>query len=72
MMPVMDSVAAIRTLKHINPQVKVIAGTGLGSHAKLDAVSALGVKLFVLKPYTAETLLRKLEIVLAEKSEHSN
>ena len=64
MMPVMDGVAAIRALKHINPQVKVIAGTGLGSHPKMDLLGDLGVTHFVAKPYTAETILRELESVL--------
>ena len=68
MMPVMDGAATIRALKHINPQVKVIAGSGLGSHPKLDALRSLGVEHFITKPYTAETLLKKLREVLAEES----
>ena len=45
-----------------------IAGSGLGSHPKLDALRSLGVEHFITKPYTAETLLKKLREVLAEES----
>lgn len=72
MMPVMDGVVTIRALKHINPRVKVIAGSGLGSHPKQKSLRDLGVKHFVAKPYTAETILRELQNVLAEKPEHPN
>ncbi len=72
MMPVMDGVVTIRALKHINPRVKVIAGSGLGSHPKQNSLRDLGVKHFVSKPYTAETILRELQNALAEKPEHTN
>ena len=66
MMPVMDGAATIRALQSINPQVKVIAGSGLGRHPRRDSLIGLGVKHFVTKPYTAETILLKLQEVLAE------
>ena len=65
-MPVMDGPATIRALFKINPQVKIIAATGLkteGSEAK--ALNA-GVKHFLVKPYTASTLLKTLRSVLDE------
>jgi len=71
MMPVMDGVATIHALKHINPRVKIIAGSGLGSHPKRDSLLDLGVKHSVSKPYTAETILNKLREVLTEEPEHS-
>ena len=68
MMPVMDGVATIRAMKRMNPKVKVIAASGIGDHPNLDSVRALGVKHFLSKPYTAETLLQMLQVVLAEPS----
>ncbi len=66
MMPVMDGLATIRALRQINPRVKVIAASGLGSHPNHDALHELGVKYFMAKPYAAETLLQKLQEILAE------
>ena len=66
MMPVMDGISTIRALKHINPQVKVIAASGLGSEPNRAALRELGVRYFLSKPYTAKTMLRMLHEVLAE------
>jgi PAS domain S-box-containing protein len=67
MMPIMDGLATIRALRQINPRVKVIAASGLGSHPSHDALRELGVKHFVSKPYATETILRMLQEILAEK-----
>ncbi len=66
MMPVMDGAATIRGLRHINPQVKVIAASGLGSDPNGNSLRDLGVKYFVSKPYTAKTILQMLHDILAE------
>jgi len=66
MMPVMDGAATIRALKHINPQVKVIAASGLGSDPNRASLRDLGVKYFVSKPYTAKTILQMLHDILAQ------
>jgi len=67
MMPVMDGAATIRALKHINPQVKVIAASGLGSDPNRDSLRDLGVEYFVSKPYTAKTILQMLQDILVER-----
>jgi hypothetical protein len=67
MMPVMDGVATIRALRHINPQVKVIAASGLGSHPNRESLRDLGIKHVVSKPYGTETILQKLQEILAEQ-----
>ncbi len=59
MMPVMDGPRTIQVLLRINPQVRIIAASGL--HA--DAAS-MGVRQFIPKPYTAETLLKTMHEVL--------
>jgi two-component system, cell cycle sensor histidine kinase and response regulator CckA len=66
MMPTMDGITAIRTLQKINPQVKIIASSGLKSSDKIAELDKLGVKKFLLKPYTAEELLITLHEVLNE------
>jgi PAS domain S-box-containing protein len=65
-MPVMDGVAMIHALRRINPGVKVIAASGLNANGSANRTAVLGVKHFLTKPYTAETLLRVLRSVLDE------
>ena len=64
MMPEMDGVTTIRTLQRMNPQVKIIAVSGLATSDKVSAAMSSGAKLFLSKPYTSEELLRKLHQVI--------
>ncbi|MDT7543126.1 MAG: hypothetical protein QOE33_3030 [Acidobacteriota bacterium] len=64
MMPFMDGPATIRALQRLNPRVKIIAASGLGAQDKAAEATALGVRLFLPKPYTAEKLLKALAQVL--------
>jgi two-component system cell cycle sensor histidine kinase/response regulator CckA len=66
MMPYMDGLATIRALQKLNPQVKIIASSGLTENAgAIDAGNA-GVKTFLSKPYTAGKLLEALAEVLGQ------
>jgi len=62
MMPVMDGPATIQVLLRINPKARIIGASGLDRH--VAQLTALGVKDFLAKPYTAETLLRTLRKLL--------
>jgi len=64
MMPFMDGPATIRALRKLNPQVKIIAASGLAANEKSAEASSAGVELFLPKPYTAEKLLKALANVL--------
>ncbi|HZI19789.1 MAG TPA: PAS domain S-box protein [Pyrinomonadaceae bacterium] len=64
MMPYMDGPATIRALQKMNPQVRVIAASGLAGADKTSEMTSLGVRLFLSKPYTAEKLLKSLAEVL--------
>ena len=66
MMPFMDGAATIRALQKLDPEVRVIATSGLKANSRHAEVSELGVKSFLAKPYTAETLLRAIAAALAE------
>jgi two-component system cell cycle sensor histidine kinase/response regulator CckA len=67
MMPIMDGVTTIRTLCQINPQIKIVAVSGLASNNQAaTAASPTGVKAFLPKPYTAETLLKTLHDVIQD------
>jgi PAS domain S-box-containing protein len=64
MMPVMDGPATIQVLMRMNPQVRIIAASGLNVKDMVARATSAGVKHFIPKPYTAETLLRMLHTVL--------
>jgi CheY-like chemotaxis protein len=66
MMPVMDGPETIRVLLGINPQVRIIAASGMGTQSMVAKTLAAGVRQFLPKPYTAETLLQGLRLVLRE------
>jgi PAS domain S-box-containing protein len=66
MMPIMDGATMIRALTRINPAVKIIAASGLSSNGSMTKIPGSGVKHFLLKPYTAEALLKGLRTILEE------
>ena len=70
MMPFMDGPATIRALQKMNPQVKIIAASGLGGQDKAAEATGGGAQLFLPKPYTAEKLLKTLaRVIRGEASE---
>ncbi|TDU66456.1 PAS domain S-box-containing protein [Prosthecobacter fusiformis] len=66
MMPVMDGPTMIPVLMRIKPEVRIIAASGLNANGMVAKAANAGVKHFIPKPYTAETLLKTLRSVLAE------
>lgn len=68
MMPIMDGHGVIRVLMKMRPGVRIIAASGLTeNHVVTKAISS-GVKYFLAKPYTAQSLLTKIHEALT--SEH--
>jgi two-component system cell cycle sensor histidine kinase/response regulator CckA len=66
MMPVMDGYESIRAIRKINPEVKIIAVSGLADKEKHEKVSDY-TNAFLPKPYTAEELLRTIHEVISTK-----
>ena len=64
MMPFMDGVATIRALQKLNPQVQIIAASGLAAGEKAAEAASAGAQAFLPKPYTAEKLLKALAEIL--------
>ena len=56
-MPVMDGPATIVALKALNPEVKIIGSSGIPTNGGVAKAVGAGVKYFVPKPYTAESML---------------
>ena len=63
MMPFMDGSAAPVALREIAPAIKVIGVSGLNVDDNVSAGPG-GVEAFLTKPYTAQELLTKLDLVL--------
>jgi PAS domain S-box-containing protein len=57
MMPVMDGIELVRSLKALAPDIKVVAASGLDVEANRALLLALGVTDLLVKPLGAETLL---------------
>jgi CheY-like chemotaxis protein len=66
MMPLMDGPSLIRSLRRLNPTVKVIGASGMAAKGMVVESVQEGVKHFLPKPYTADTLLNMLRSVLDE------
>jgi PAS domain S-box-containing protein len=56
-MPGMDGAALIRRVREIDPHARVIAASGLGA---AQAARVAGVRRFLSKPYTADTVLKAI------------
>jgi CheY-like chemotaxis protein len=67
-MPTMDGVALVRAIRKMDPNIQVIASSGIGTAQGLDdkmaQLNQLGVQTLLTKPYGADKLLRALEQVL--------
>jgi len=66
LMPIMDGSATIYALRRINPTVKIIAASGFNPTGSAAKPSGKGVEHFLIKPYTAETLLKTIRSILDE------
>jgi CheY-like chemotaxis protein len=64
MMPVMDDEAMVHALRRIDSTVKIITASGLNVIGGMDKLSGGEIKHFLLKPYTAKTLLKTLRTIL--------
>jgi PAS domain S-box-containing protein len=65
-MPVIDGFALIAALNRIGRDVRVIATTGNPSASAMTKIAKSGVAHILIKPYTADHLLRTIATVLAE------
>jgi PAS domain S-box-containing protein len=60
----MDGVTLVRSLRKVDPKVRVIVSSGHLQKENVVVLEGLGVKTFLDKPYTAEKLLRALQAIL--------
>ncbi|MEF2095491.1 response regulator [Bacillus sp. CFBP9009] len=64
-MPEMDGITALKEIKKVNPQAKVIMCSAMGQQAMvIDAIQA-GAKDFIVKPFQADRVLEAINKVLS-------
>ncbi|AKG24680.1 histidine kinase [Calothrix sp. 336/3] len=66
MTPGIDGAIAIRTLQKINPNVKIIAVSGLLSPEKITHSPDINIQGFIAKPFTTQELLQTLHSILPD------
>jgi CheY-like chemotaxis protein len=66
LMPFMDGPATIRVLKKMDPNVRIIASSGLMDNEKVKNATGMDNIAFLMKPYTADKLLQTVHKVLSE------
>src|SRR5579883_210687 len=71
-MPSMDGLAVIRSLQKMNPQIKIIATSGIVSNTRITEATGTGVKAFLSKPFTIQELLSTVYRVLKMPVSGSN
>jgi two-component system, cell cycle sensor histidine kinase and response regulator CckA len=64
MMPKIDGMALAKAVRAINPQARIIAGSGLATNADTADKSGAGFQAFLVKPYTAANLVKTVSDVL--------
>ena len=65
----MDGVTLVRSLRKVDPKVRVIVSTGHMQKENVVVLEGMGVKTFLDKPYTADKLLRAVQKVLTTVEE---
>ncbi len=66
MMPVMDGPATILALREIDPEIKIVAASGLSTSDSRATSGHLGTRHFLAKPYTTGTMLSTIKTALLE------
>ena len=64
-MPEMDGIAALKEIKRMNPQCKIIMCSAMGQQAMvIDAIQA-GAKDFIVKPFQADRVIEAIQKALS-------
>jgi|SRR5699024_1273202 len=63
-MPEMDGIAALKQIKEINPEARVVMCSAMGQQAMvIDAIQA-GAKDFIVKPFQSDRVIEAIEKAL--------
>jgi two-component system chemotaxis response regulator CheY len=64
-MPVMDGIAAIKKIKALDPDAKIIVCSAMGQKALVIEALNAGAVDFIVKPFQADRILQAVEKVLS-------
>jgi len=64
-MPTMDGISALKGIKEIDPNAKVVMVSALGQEPYIKAAIMLGAKYFIVKPFKEENVIDILNKVLS-------
>ncbi len=64
MMPVMDGVALIKALRRMDPDVRIVAASGINGNQEVLDSGPAAVQWFLEKPYSASELLQTVSLAL--------
>ena len=67
MMPVLDGLSTIQVLMRLNPNVRIIAVSGITANRTVATDVGTAVRQYLGKPFTAEALLATVQQVLKER-----
>ena len=67
-MPGLDGGRTIIALRHLRPDLPIVAASGLATQEIKEAVAANGVRHFLDKPFSVETLIRTVHAAMARAS----
>jgi len=68
LMPYMDGPATIRALRKLDPELKIIAASGLMDKERVKESTGIDNLTFLTKPYSAEKLLTTIHETLAQRN----
>ncbi|HUI63856.1 MAG TPA: PAS domain S-box protein [Bacteroidota bacterium] len=71
-MPGMDGLAALKEIRKLDKDVKVIVGSGVVAEVNPVDRRVLHIQGYLMKPYTSERMLNMIHEVLSHKAESSN
>ena len=63
-MPVMDGLEALKKLKEINSDVKVVMCSAMGQEAMVVEALKLGAKDFIVKPFKPDRIMKTINGIL--------
>ncbi|SMB94144.1 two-component system, chemotaxis family, response regulator CheY [Thermanaeromonas toyohensis ToBE] len=65
-MPEMDGIAAVKAIKKIDPNAKIIMCSAMGQQLMVMEAIQAGAKDFIVKPFQQERVLQALQKVLGQ------
>jgi PAS domain S-box-containing protein len=66
-MPGLDGGKTILSLRHMRPDLPIVAASGLATNQNREQAAANGVRHFLEKPFSVETLIRTVHAAMAKK-----